>query len=87
MSRYRDDKGRFIKTPHPKTNSPLGAYPLGKVEHTTPTGKVTIQKLEYKQKSGQRLTLTERQILLAHKSQKKHLPESSIKRESSTITQ
>ena len=42
MSRSRDDKGRFIKNPHPKTNSPLGADPLGKVEHTTLAGKVTI---------------------------------------------
>jgi len=87
MSRSRDDKGRFIKIPHPKTNSPLGADPLGKVEHTTPAGKVTIQKLEDKLKSGQGLTLIERQILLAHESQKKHLPESSIKREISKITQ
>ena len=45
MSRSRDDKGIFIKTPHPKINLPLGADPLGKVVHTTPAGKVTIQKL------------------------------------------
>ena len=86
MSRSRDDKGKFIKTPHPKTNPPLGADPLGKIEHTTPAEKVTIQELEDKQKSGQRLTLIERQILLAYESKKKHLPESSIKRESSKIT-
>ena len=87
MPRSRDNKGRFIKTPHPKTNLPSGAGLLGKVEHTTSAEEVTIQKLEDKQKSGQRLTLIERQILLAHKSQKKHFPESSIKRESSTVTQ
>ena len=87
MSRPRDDKGRFIKTPHPKTNPSLGADPLGKIEHTTPAGKVTIHELEDKQKSGQRITLFERQILLAYESKKKHLPESSIKRESSKITQ
>jgi len=59
MSRSRDDKGRFIKTPHPKTNLPPGVDPSGKVEHRTPAGKVKL-------KSGQRLTLIERQILLAH---------------------
>lgn len=87
MPRSRDNKGRFIKTPHPKTNLPSGADPLGKVEHTTPAEEVTIQTLEDKQKSGQRITLIERQILLAHKSQKKHFPESSIKGESGTVTQ
>ena len=52
MSRPRDDKGRFIKTPHPKTNPPLGEKNLEKVEFTTPTGKVTIEELEEKQKLG-----------------------------------
>ena len=46
MPRSRDNKGIFKKTPHPKTNSPLGADPLGKVEHTTSAGKFTIQTLE-----------------------------------------
>ena len=68
MPRSRDNQGRFIKTPHPKTNLPSGADPLGNIEHTTPAEEVTIQELEDKQKSGQRLTLIERQILLAHKS-------------------
>jgi len=48
MPRSRDDKGRFIKTPHPKTNLPLGADLLIQVGHTTPAEKVTIQKLEEK---------------------------------------
>ena len=87
MCRPRDDKGRFIKTPHPRTNPPLGANPLERIEHTTPAGKVTVQELEDKQKSGQRLTLIERQILLAYEAKKKHLPESSITRESSKTTQ
>jgi len=88
MPRSRDNKGRFIKTPpNPKTNLPSGANPLGKVENTTSAEEITIETLEDKQKSGQRLTLIERQILLAHKSQKKHFPESSIKGESSTTTQ
>ena len=67
--------------------NPPGVDPLRKIEHTTPAEENTIQKLEDKQKSGQRLTLIERQILLAHESQKKHLPESSTKRESRKITQ
>lgn len=87
MPRSRDNKGRFIKTPRPKTNLPPGAEPLGKIEHTTPAKEVTIQKLEDKHKSSQILTLIERQILLAHESQKKHLLESSTKRESRKITQ
>ena len=84
MPRSRDNQGRFIKTPHPKTNLSSGADPL---RNTTPAEEVTIQALEDKQKSGQRLTLIERQILLAHKSQKKHFPESSIKGESNIVTQ
>ena len=48
MPRSRDNKGRFIKTPHPKTNLPSGADPLGNVEHTTSAEEVTIQKLEDK---------------------------------------
>ena len=60
---------------------------MGKTEHTKPAKEITIQKLEDKHKSGQRLTLIERQILLAHESLKKHIPESSTKRESRKITQ
>jgi len=48
MSRSRDDKGIFIKNPHPKTNLPLGADPLRQVGHTTLAKKVTIQKLDDK---------------------------------------
>ena len=73
--------------PIQKTNLPSRADPLGKVENTTPVEEITIRTLEDKQKSGQRLTLIERQILLAHKSQKKHFPESSIKGETSIVTQ
>ena len=49
MSRPRDDKGRFIKSPHLRTNPPLGADPLEIIEHTTPVGKVIVQELEDKQ--------------------------------------
>ena len=43
MSRLRDDKGRFIKNPQPKNNTPIGVKILEKVEHTTPAGKVTVE--------------------------------------------
>ena len=52
MSRPRDEKGRFIKTPHLKTSPPLGVETLEKVELTTPAGKVTIEEIEKKQKSS-----------------------------------
>ena len=84
MPRSRDNQGRFIKTPHPKTNLSSGADLLG---NTTQVEEVTIQALEDKQKSRQRLTLIERQTLLAHKSQKKHFPRSSKQGESSTVTE
>lgn len=74
MHRSRDNRGRFIKTPHPKTNLSLGADSLGKTEHTTLAEETTIQRLDDKHKSGQRLTLIERQTLLAHESRMKHLP-------------
>lgn len=47
------------------------------IEYTTPTGKVTVEKLEEKQRSGQRLTVVERQILLAHAAKKRYIPETS----------
>jgi hypothetical protein len=50
MSRSMDEKGRFIKTPHPKTKPPVGAETLERIEHTTPTGKVIVEELEDKQK-------------------------------------
>lgn len=37
-----------------------------------------MKKLEEKQRSGQRLTLIERQILLAHEAKKIYIPETSI---------
>jgi len=87
MPRSRDNQGRFIKTPYPKTNLSSGSDPLGNIEHTTLAEEVTIHELEDKQKSGQRLTLIERQTLLAHRSQKKHFRRSSTQGERSTVTQ
>lgn len=60
MPRSRNNQGRFIKTPHPKTNLSTGEDCLGNIEHTTLVEEVIIQELEDKQKSGQRLTLIER---------------------------
>jgi hypothetical protein len=75
MSKRRDDKGRFLKQNPPKTNQPsvgAGTSTTEKYESTTPTaGKITLEELEEKQRSGQRLTLIERQILLAHEVKKK----------------
>lgn len=90
MSRSRNEKGRFIKTLHQTTNPPLGEEILERIEYTTPTGKVTMQKLEEKQRSGQILTLVEIQILLAHETKKRYMPETSIvgkQKESSTRIQ
>lgn len=77
MSRSRDEKGRFIKTPHQTTNPPLGEETLERIEYRTPTRKVTMEKLEEKQRLGQRLTLVERQILLAHEAKKIYILETS----------
>jgi hypothetical protein len=70
MSKCRDDKGIFLKQKPPKTNQPFvgaGTSTTKKYESTTPTaGKITLEELEEKQHSGQRLNLIERQILLAH---------------------
>lgn len=77
MSRFKDEKGIFKKTPQPTANPPLGAEPLEKIEYTTPNRKVTIEKLEEKQRSSQRLTLIERQILLAHEAKKRDISETS----------
>jgi hypothetical protein len=75
MSKRRDDKGRFLKQNPPKTNQPsvgVGTSTTEKNEFTTPTaGKITLEELEEKQHSGQRLTLIERQIWLAHEVKKK----------------
>ena len=58
MPRDRDQKGKFVKQNPPIAHSSTGL--------TTPVvGKPTIEELEEKQRSGQRLTLVERQILLA----------------------
>ena len=77
MSKLRDDKGIFLKQNHPKTNQPYvgaGTYTTEKYESTTPTaGKITLEELEEKQRLGQRLTLIERQVLLAHEVKKKQI--------------
>jgi hypothetical protein len=77
MSKLRDDKGRFLKQNPPKTNQPsvgAGTSSTEKNESTTPTaGKITLEELEEKQHSGQKLTLIERQVLLAHEVKKKKL--------------
>jgi len=59
MPRNRDPKGRFIKQ-NPQS------IEVGPSKLTTPiAGKQTIEELEEKQRTGQRLTLIERQTLLA----------------------
>ena len=77
MSKRRDDKGRFLKQNPPKTNQPsvgVGTSTTEKYESTTPTArKITLEELEEKQCSGQKLTLIERQILLAHEVKKKQI--------------
>ena len=75
MSKRRDDKGIFLKQNPPKTNQPsigVGTSTTERNESITPTtGKITLEELEEKQCSGQRLTLIERQILLSHEVNKK----------------
>jgi hypothetical protein len=75
MSKRRDDKGRFLKQNPPKTNQPsvgAGTSTTKKNESIIPTaGKITLEELEEKKHSGQRLTLIERQILLTHEVKKK----------------
>jgi hypothetical protein len=75
MSKLRDDKGRFLKQTPPKTNPPsvgAGTSTTEKYESTTPTaGKITLEELEEKQRSGQRLNLIEIQVLLAYEVKKK----------------
>jgi hypothetical protein len=72
MSKLRDDKGRFLKQNAPKTNPPSVGAGTSTTESTTPTaGKITLEELEEKQRSGQRLTLIERQVLLAYEVKKK----------------
>jgi len=56
MPRYRDPQGRFIKNP-PQIE--IGS------SHTPVTGNPIIEELVEKQRTGQRLTLIERQTLLA----------------------
>ena len=74
MSKLRDDKGRFLKQNPPKTNPPSVGAGTSTTESTTPTaGKITLEELEEKQRSGQRLTLIERQVLLAHEVNKKQI--------------
>jgi hypothetical protein len=72
MSKLRDDKGRFLKQTPPKTNPPSIGAGTYTTESTTPiAGKITLEELEEKQHSGQRLTLIERQVLLAYDVKKK----------------
>jgi hypothetical protein len=75
MSKQRDDKGRFLKQKPPKTNQPSmgsGTSTTEKNKFTTPAaGKFTLEELEDKQRLGKRLTLIERNILLAHEVNKK----------------
>jgi hypothetical protein len=72
MSKLRDDKGRFLKQNPPKTNTTSVGAGTSITESTTPTaGKITLEELEEKQRSRQRLTLVERQVLLAYKVKKK----------------
>jgi len=78
MSRFGDEKGRFTKFLQPKTNPPLGEKPLENIEYTTPTRKFIVEKLEEKERLGQRLTLIEIQILLAHQEKKRYILETSI---------
>ena len=84
MPRFRDNQGRFVKTPHHlKTNpSSSGADSPGK---TTPTEE-DIQTIAEKFYSGQHITLAERETLFAYKSQQQHFPKSSTQGKSSTIT-
>lgn len=61
MPRNRDPKGRFIKQNPPSID-------VGPSKLTKPVaGKPTIEELEEKQRTGQRLTLIERKTLLAWK--------------------
>ena len=62
MPRFRDPQGRFIKNP-PQVE--IGS------SHTPVTGNPIIEELIEKQRSGQRLTLIERQTLLAWEAKKK----------------
>ena len=82
MPRFRDNQGRFIRTPHHSKTNPLSSG-ADSVKNSTLAEENIIQALEDKQKSGQRLTLVERQTLFIHKSQKR----SSTQGESSTVTQ
>ena len=67
MPRDRHQKGRVVKQNSPTTHSSTGL--------TTPVvGKPTIEELEEKQRSGQRLTLVERQILLVLEVKKNQSP-------------
>ena len=72
MSKLRDDKGRFLKQNPPKTNPPSVRVGTSTIESNAPTtGKITLEELEEKQRSGKRLTLIERQVLLAYEVKKK----------------
>ena len=67
MPRDRDQKGRFVKQNPPTAHSSTGLT-------TCVAGRPTIEELYEKQRSGQRLTLVERQILLALEVKKNQSP-------------
>lgn len=79
MPKQRDEKGRYTKQ-DPPTTKPLVGAKLPTFKLTTPiVGKPTLEELEEKQRSGQRLTLVGRQTLLAYEMKRKqkqigHLP-------------
>jgi len=62
MPRFRDPQGRFIKNP-PQVE--IGS------SNTPVTGNPIIEELVEKQRTGQRLTLIERQTLLAWEAKQK----------------
>jgi hypothetical protein len=67
-------KADLKKKKNPKTNPPSVGAGTSTTESTTPTaGKITLEELEEKQRSGQRLTLIERQVLLAYEVKKKQI--------------
>lgn len=70
MPRDRDQKGRFIKKNPPK---------IQPSELTTPVaGKPTLEELEEKQRTRQRLTLIEQQTLLAQEVKRKQTPKATL---------
>lgn len=72
MPKQRDEKGIYIKQ-YTSITKPLVEAGLPPFELTTPiSGKPTLEELEERQRSGQRLTLVERQTLLTYEVKRKH---------------